>query len=75
MKTATVESPVLDLLAWLASRPRSYAETMEAWRTSCPSLSVWEDALDAGLVRVVRSGDGKPPEVTLTTRGRGALSS
>src|SRR5262249_45361315 len=34
----------LQFLAWLAERPRSYAETMEAWRTSCPRLSVWEDA-------------------------------
>lgn len=37
-------------LGWVAARPRSYQETMEAWRTSCPRISVWEDALLGGLV-------------------------
>jgi hypothetical protein len=41
-----------DMLVWLAARPRTYAETMEVWRTSCPRFSIWEDALAAGLVRV-----------------------
>ena len=31
-------------LAWVADRPRTYAEAMEAWRSSCPRLSIWEDA-------------------------------
>lgn len=46
---------ILDLVADVAGRPRPYAEVMEAWRTSCPRLTVWEDAVDAGLV-VVRDG-------------------
>lgn len=37
---------VLDLLEWIGPSPRPYAEVMEAWRTSCPRLSVWEDAND-----------------------------
>lgn len=41
---------VLDLVEWLDRTPRSYAEVMEAWRTSCPRLPVWEDAIDRGLV-------------------------
>ena len=41
---------VLDLLDWLSTRPRPYAEVMAAWRTSCPRLPVWEDAVDGGLV-------------------------
>ena len=41
---------VLDLLDWLAAGPRPYAEVMAAWRTSCPRLPVWEDAVDGGLV-------------------------
>lgn len=41
-----------DMLVWLAARARTYGETMEVWRTSCPRFSIWEDALDAGLVRV-----------------------
>jgi hypothetical protein len=47
----------LDLLRWLAAEPRSYAETMEAWRTSCPRLTIWEDAVDAGYI-VRRALDG-----------------
>ena len=44
------ESLVLDLLEWIAKAPRPYNEVMEAWRTSCPRFSIWEDALDAGLI-------------------------
>lgn len=40
----------IQLLQWIADRPRSYAEAMESWRTSCPRLSIWEDALAAGLI-------------------------
>jgi hypothetical protein len=50
--TDTIESLILDLLEWLSSRDRSYEETMEAWRTSCPKLTVWEDANERGLVCV-----------------------
>jgi hypothetical protein len=50
--TPAVEALVLDLLEWLASRERSYEETMDAWRTSCPKLTIWEDANDRGLVSV-----------------------
>ena len=46
----TVEVLVLDLLEWLSRRDRSYEETMDAWRTSCPNLQVWEEASDRGLV-------------------------
>jgi hypothetical protein len=56
------------LLAWIAEAPRSYAETMEAWRTSCPRLSVWEDALADGLVRVDRN------RVQLTAAGAELLA-
>lgn len=45
-----VDALVLDLLEWLASRPRPYAEVMEAWRTSCPRLPVWEEANAKGFV-------------------------
>ena len=50
--TPAVESLVLDLLEWLSFRERSYEETIEAWRTSCPRFPVWEDATDDALVRV-----------------------
>jgi D-3-phosphoglycerate dehydrogenase len=53
----TLESLIVDLLAWLAARERSYEEVMDAWRTSCPKFPVWEDANDRGLVTKVRVGD------------------
>jgi hypothetical protein len=46
----TVEALILDLLDWLMVRDRTYEEVMDAWRTSCPRLPVWEDANDRGLV-------------------------
>jgi len=48
---------VLDLVAWLAPGARPYGEVMAAWRTSCPRLTVWEDALDLGLVARRPAGD------------------
>ena len=44
------ESLVLDLLEWIDNRSRAYQETMDAWGTSCPRLTVWEDAFDARFV-------------------------
>ncbi len=46
----TVENLILDLLEWVGRKERTYEETMDAWRTSCPRLPVWEDANDRGLV-------------------------
>jgi len=42
----TVENLILDLVEWVARKKRTYRETMDAWRTSCPRLPVWEDATD-----------------------------
>jgi len=63
---------MLQFLRWIADRVRSYAEVMEAWRTSCPRLSVWEDATIDGLVRLESDADGRTV-VTLTARGRAIL--
>ena len=65
---ATLDAPVLQLLEWLAERPRGYGETIEAWRSSCPRLTTWEDALADGLVRV-RGG-----RVELTPHGEDSLA-
>ena len=65
--TQTVEALVLDLLEWLAGKDRFYEETMDAWRTSCPKLPVWEDANDRGLVRV-ENRDGRT-RVSVTPAG------
>jgi hypothetical protein len=50
MSDTVVESLIADLLEWLATRDRTYEEVMNAWRTSCPKLPVWEDANERGLV-------------------------
>jgi hypothetical protein len=41
---------VLDLVEWIAREPRLYSEVIENWRTSCPRLTIWEDAVDHGYV-------------------------
>jgi hypothetical protein len=41
---------IFDLVEWVARRPRPYAEAIDAWRTSCPRLTVWEDAFDRGFI-------------------------
>ena len=63
----------LDFLGWLAAAPRSYAEVMEAWRTSCPRLTVWEDAVDAGLV-AHRHIAGQKAIVIVTEKGAALLA-
>jgi len=66
------ETLVLDLLEWVAVKPRPYAEVMASWRTSCPRLPVWEDAVDFGFVqRFV--GEAGEAFVELTPAGRERL--
>ena len=67
---------VRELLVWVSSRPRTYEEAMEAWRSSCPRHTVWEDASIEGLVEVVSSGCGMTQSrVELTALGRAVLDS
>ena len=47
---ATLDPLVLDLVEWIAREPRAYADVIDAWRTSCPRLTVWEEACERGLV-------------------------
>ncbi len=63
----------LQMLDWIAVRPRAYGETMEAWRSTCPRLTIWEDALAAGLVAVEGGGPMKDAPVRLTEAGRTLL--
>jgi hypothetical protein len=62
---------LLDLLEWLAAEPRRYAETMEAWRTSCPRLPIWEEAVARGFVERERSE--RAATVVVTDSGRDFL--
>jgi hypothetical protein len=50
MTTLNCDPLVLDLVQWVAREPRTYAEVIDAWKTSCPRLTVWEDAVDQGYV-------------------------
>jgi hypothetical protein len=59
----TADTLVLDLLDWIGPGRRPYAEVLEAWRTSCPRLPVWEDANERGFI------------TRHHVRGRGALVS
>ncbi|MCP5368182.1 MAG: hypothetical protein H6907_04025 [Hyphomicrobiales bacterium] len=58
------EALIADLVAWVADAPRPYDEVMAAWRTSCPRLTIWEDAVDHGLVH------RHAGEVAVTDAGR-----
>jgi hypothetical protein len=71
MADTVVESLILDLLQWLATADRSYEEVMDAWRTSCPKLPVWEEANDRGLV--IREDVNGRCVVRITSLGRAFL--
>ena len=66
------EPPTLELLSWLSTRTRTYDEAIEAWHSHCPRLTVWEDALIDGLIRIERVDNGNST-VILTGRGRATL--
>ena len=67
-----VEPLILDLLEWIGPNPRPYAEVLEAWRTSCPRLPVWEEANAQGLVDHIRER-GKPAMVAVSPAGMAKL--
>jgi hypothetical protein len=71
MQDAIVENLILDLLEWIEKRDRSYEEVMDAWRTSCPKLPVWEDANDRGLV--IRQAASGRCVVRITSSGLALL--
>jgi hypothetical protein len=48
--TQATDPLVLDFVEWIAREPRLYAEVVGTWKTSCPRLTIWEDAADMGYV-------------------------
>lgn len=64
-----ITASTLEILTWVTARPRTYEETVEAWKSNCPRLAVWDDAVTAELVIAGRGG------VALTERGLLALAS
>ena len=67
-----VDALLVDLVGWIAVEDRPYTEVMDAWRTSCPRLPVWEEANARGLVTRKRGADGEAV-VAVTTKGRAFL--
>ena len=63
---------ILDLLEWIARAPRSYADVLDAWRTSCPRLTEWEDCIDRGYA-MREYHAGREVMVGLTRAGRDFL--
>src|ERR1051325_8153752 len=63
---------ILDLLEWIGREPRTYADVIDAWRTSCPRLTVWEDAMDRGFA-VREHAKGREVMIRLTAAGRDFL--
>ena len=64
----TVDNLILDLLEWIGPGRRPYADTIEAWRTSCPRLPVWEDATDQGFIERHHE-PGRPALVSVSATG------
>ena len=73
-ETSVAPTLLRQFLQWIAAQPRTYGATMDAWRTSCPRLSVWEDALADGLVEVLPcEGGQRDCPVVLSDLGRAML--
>ena len=68
--TSAHASLTLQLLEWVADKPRTHAELMDAWKTSCPRLSIWEDACAANLIGC---GLGRDGLAFLTDKGKRCL--
>jgi hypothetical protein len=69
---AAAAALTLQFLAFVAEG-RTYEETMEAWRSTCPRMPIWEDAVRDGLVRTENGGAMKSSRIVLTARGRARL--
>src|SRR5829696_5425138 len=67
-----VEALILDLLEWIGPHSRPYAEVIEAWRTSCPRLPVWEEANERGLIQHIHQ-PGEVALVAVSASGRAQL--
>jgi hypothetical protein len=64
----TVDNLIVDLLEWIGPGRRLYTETMDAWRTSCPRLPIWEDATDLGFIERHHQ-PGSPAFVSVSPKG------
>lgn len=67
-----VDALIVDLLEWIGPESRPYAEVIEAWRTSCPRLPVWEEANARGYI-VREHLEGSPARISVSPAGRAVL--
>ncbi|HXT80027.1 MAG TPA: hypothetical protein VN702_10705 [Acetobacteraceae bacterium] len=66
-----IDALILQFLRFVAERSPTGAEVLDAWQSSCPRLTVWEDAMIGGLVAF----DGtRERRVVLTEAGRHRLA-
>jgi len=67
----THDALTLQMLEWIVDKPHPYAEVLEVWRTTCPRLSIWEDACADGLIDCPQGYSGS---VTVSPKGQQYLS-
>jgi hypothetical protein len=63
-----ITASTVELLTWISDRERTYADVVEAWKSNCPRLAIWDDAVTAGLVTARRD------RIALTELGRATLA-
>ena len=64
---------MIEFLAWLSTRRRTYSEAMNAWQSTCPRHTIWEDAIIDGYIAINRQEMLQDPEVALTASGLALL--
>ncbi|HEX8884437.1 MAG TPA: hypothetical protein VF797_08120 [Noviherbaspirillum sp.] len=64
------EALTLQMLQWIDQGRHSYADVLDVWKSTCPRLTIWEDACADGLVD---AGPGMSGVVSLSEKGRRVL--
>jgi hypothetical protein len=65
---------MLQFLSWISDRRRTYTEAINAWQSTCPRHTIWEDAMIDGYIELKRHETVQDPEVTLTANGFALLN-
>jgi hypothetical protein len=65
---------MLQFLSWISDRRRTYTEAINAWQSTCPRHTIWEDAMIDGYIELKRHETVQDPEVTLTANGLALLN-
>ena len=69
MPLSQSEGLTVQFLKWAADKPRTRAEIRDAWSSTCPLNSAWENALCDDLVAFAPDG-----RVIVTARGKALLA-